>query len=124
MKKISFLFIVASFALTSVHAQQKKKDISSTTIKARSNKQILKDQPLSKKLNKPASKSGSEKMLNPQPLPPKEDKGFKEKKSGSEKMLNPQPLPPKERKDFKTEKKGRRKNAKPSTVATQRAQPF
>jgi hypothetical protein len=51
------------------------------------------------------NKPGSDRMLNPQPLPPK-DKGLSEKgiiivggknKAGSEQMLNPQPLPPKEK---------------------------
>jgi hypothetical protein len=40
-------------------------------------------------------KPGSDRMLNPQPLPPKE-KGLSAKNNlGSDRMLNPQPLPPK-----------------------------
>ncbi len=42
------------------------------------------------------SQPGSDRMLNPQPLPPKE-KAAAFKSYGSDRMLNPQPLPPKEK---------------------------
>jgi hypothetical protein len=45
---------------------------------------------------------GSSRMLNPQPLPPKQ-KASRKKKSGS-RMLNPQPLPPKRKASRKKKK--------------------
>lgn len=116
MKKVSFLFFASLFALTSIHAQQQKKDIGSKTIRADTNKKIFKDQSLPGKIRNPESNGGDEKMLNPQPLPPKEHKDFKPEKKGSEKMLNPQPLPPKEHNGFKPETKGSEKMLNPQPL--------
>ena len=46
---------------------------------------------------------GSFRMLNPQPLPPKQ-KASRKKKPGSSRMLNPQPLPPKQKASRKKKK--------------------
>ena len=114
MKKITFL-LLALIVLANVHAQQPKQDISSKTVKAVPEKK-LNVQLSPAKISKPAHNGGDEKMLNPQPLPPKENKDFKAAKQGSEKMLNPQPLPPKEIKPFKAEKKGSEKMLNPQPL--------
>lgn len=114
MKKISFLLFATLLALTGVRAQ--KKEVSPKTVTAASNKKIPDEKSASAKVSKPSSKGEGEKMLNPQPLPPKARKDIKPVKKGDKKMLNPQPLPPKELKDFKPGRKGSEKMLNPQPL--------
>jgi hypothetical protein len=110
MKTIGFLLFIVVATVTTTHAQYQKKNINTKVVKVKS--------------------SGDEKMLNPQPLPPKADKsgnersiiivsGLPEKKaqnSGNEKILNPQPLPPKADKSVKVQSSGNEKKLNPQPL--------
>ena len=88
MNKTASLSIVATLALlvipaeTSFASEVTAKNSTQTLRKHVATKQVLVSQP------------GSDRMLNPQPLPPKAKVAFI-KDYGSERGLNPQPLPPK-----------------------------
>lgn len=116
MKKISFLLLAYFIFLTSVSAQQHKNDMTSKTINARSNEKILNKKLRPTKISKPAPKGEGDKMLNPQPLPPKARKDVKQEKRGSEKMRNPQLLPPKAHEGFKPNKRGSKKMLNPQPL--------
>ena len=84
MNKAASLSLAASLALVVIPAQ--------TALASEVNAQTLRKNFAIKRVL--VSQPGSDRMLNPQPLPPKEK--FGQTVKFSDRMLNPQPLPPKE----------------------------
>jgi hypothetical protein len=89
MNKTTSLSIVASLALLVIPAET----AFASEVNAKDSAQTLRKHVATKQVR--ISQPGSDRMLNPQPLPP--GKTFKTTgKFGSDRMLNPQPLPPKD----------------------------
>jgi hypothetical protein len=88
MNKTTSLSIVASLALLVIPAET----AFASEVNAKDSAQTLRKHVATKQVR--ISQPGSDRMLNPQPLPPK-DKFATFKNYGSDRALNPQPLPPK-----------------------------
>ncbi|HTN38621.1 MAG TPA: hypothetical protein VL053_16180 [Arachidicoccus sp.] len=108
MKKIIPLLFTLAITATIADAQMLKKNLPNKISRSSSQK-ILNPQPLPPKSDDATKvqNAGNTKMLNPQPLPPKTKKRVKQVNPESTKMLNPQPLPPKADKKNKVKIPGR-----------------